>query len=43
MSRSTQLFALLLSLWLLTGCGVKGGLTLPPDEPPSANDSTSQA
>lgn len=43
MSRPTQLLALVLSLWLLTGCGVKGGLTMPPDAPPSEGEATSES
>lgn len=43
MSRLTQLLALLLSVVILTGCGVKGGLTMPPDSPPSEGEAKSEA
>lgn len=42
MLRSTQLLTLLVSLLLLTGCGVKGGLTMPPADPPSVDVETSE-
>lgn len=43
MSQPTQLLALVLSLLVLTGCGVKGGLTMPPDAPPSEGETTSES